>query len=1044
MRERLSPVCALLALTVLTMGAAAAEPADLLVNGDFETPPVGVESTGKLPPHWVKAYGTPKILSIIEDARPGSPGTHCLQIAASADSRMGGAYSDFIAIDPQQGLEVSGWVKPGAGDKPFRGLYFGVAYYDAAKKPIILVPDTQLNYIYLPRAAATGEWTRMSTVLAPKTPQNSNRYTAIPPATAFVQVRVFALNRATPGWFDDISVRQLPAAEAAKRVKPAPRARARKKGGNLPLNPVTIDSDWVVAWVGERAAAAAALTMKEHLEKVLGTQVVATPWQATDAPHVFVITDAQHAPAVAPRLAGKKRDAFVIDYPAQWEGRTVCLLVARDEKAYDFPVYHFLRTYMGVDWVGPGELGIVFREQSDWQMPPAIDVFDEPAYEHRMWSGNSFRSREWLARSGRMGFHHALGNVFSPSKHGDTPEVYPLIKGKRYVPPADGKHRSAGWQPCTANPKSVEIAAAHVVELYQRQPPPVSVSLSVNDGAGNICECDLCRAQDRKGAFEQGKRPDLSDRFFRFYNAAMEKALAEAPDARVAVLGYGPSKQIPSEVRIHERIQVFEVAPTIEKLRAWKAAGATPNIYLWLWDGGFLTVRPDMHVIGDIVKAGAELGALGLYSEIIAHWVVAAPKFYILASLLWDPSGDVDVLLDDYCRLAYGGGGDAVARYFRRWWEIYRRYPEDQWHATGTGWRSAEQMQHVRRNDLAVLDKAMTDAAAAELSERQRQRLEHLITWHELTATNAREYLAGIELADAEWRGKRSPAAILRLASDTVGLTATFNAQWKKGVEEDRSGWLLDERYYRNPGELWQKFVVSLRSAVSSKYETALDAAIADITARLVKDGGTTAAAAFWEKELAARPELAAYIGPALNKLKGVIPPNIVVNGGFDDGTPGDAASGAHPVLPGWEFYEDYGMVKGVNARYRWASPAGANGKAVAFGEGRYPEMKAIIKLEAGHRYALSFRHRTENVERKPSFWLFTYDGELETSRDIERGKINQFMVIRLAPTEGEWAQTERVFSATHDGTHILMVVSYYHKADTWTWWDDVAIRKIW
>ena len=134
-----------------------------------------------------------------------------------------------------------------------------------------------------------------------------------------------------------------------------------------------------------------------------------------------------------------------------------------------------------------GHLTEVFEKQPGWAMPEAIDVLENPDFEMRLWSGNSFSSREWLARSSRMGFHHALGYIFHPDKHGDTPEVYPLIKGKRYIPDTSGgRHGSSGWQPCTGSPKSVEIAVDHVLTTLEKNPRGISVSLSVNDGAGNV------------------------------------------------------------------------------------------------------------------------------------------------------------------------------------------------------------------------------------------------------------------------------------------------------------------------------------------------------------------------------------------------------------------------------------------------------------------------------------------------------------------------------------------------------------------------------
>jgi len=1034
---------------VLTIGVAAvaaeaekAPPpsASLIVNGGFENDEP--DASGRLPAGWRQGYGAVKILGIVAETRPGSSGRQCLKIGADEKNRTGGAYSDFIPIDPKLGLCVSGWVRPGAETGKLRGLYFGVGWFDKDRNPIILRQGTSVNYVYLHRKQAHGQWYKMELAVPPDQGTKGAPGSRIPANAAFCDVRIFALNCPAPGWFDDIEVTQVSPKEIEKRLRAAaPPPSAKSKG--VPLAPVKIDSDWVVAWVGDRKAAEAAAELQRYLAQVLGRKVVATPWQPSEARNVFLITDVRYAPkAIAARLEGKRRDAFAIQRPVKWDGQDVCLMVSHDERAYDFPVYCFLTRFMDVHWVGPGELGVVLTPQPDWAMPESISVFENPDFEHRLWSGNSFSSREWLARSSRMGFHHALGHVFHPKKHGDTPEVYPLVGGKRYIPKAKAGPRAlSGWQPCTGNPKSVDIAVEHVLSAYERNPGVASVSLSVNDGAGNICMCPLCLAEDGKNAFQKGQRPNLSERFFRFYNKVAERVTKERPDARIAVLGYGPCKKPPTEIKVHPAVHVFEVAPSAGALQAWQAAGAAPDMYLWLWDGGFLTIRPDMRVVADIVRTSHRLGGVGLYSEIIPHWIVSAPKFYVLAGILWDVDRKVDDLLAEYFRLAYGkDAAPAVRAFFEKWWEIYRRRPAEELHQTQWGWRAAEQMEHIRRDDLAAMDAAMARAGAAALTAKQKQRFEHLQTFSELMRINADEYLAGKEMSDPEWLAARSPDEILDAAARTVGLTDRFNRIWAERVAADRSGWLLDERYHKDPDSLWDRFVGQLRTMISSACETALDNAVGAVSARQLAKAPKDKVIAYWEAALQARPALEAYIGPEINELKGVAPENVVPNGGFEKGAAGDP-----PKLDGWEFYEDYGMVKGVKAKYAWEAGSGRDGgRAIAFGEGRYPEMKGIIRMEKGHRYELSFWYKTVNCDREPSFWIFTYDGPLTTARDIDAEKISRFVCIRLEPTNGEWKKVNRKLTASHEGTHIIQLVSYYQKTDWWTWWDGIELKKIW
>lgn len=1050
MRQGIRAAGAAIAISLLTVreqlraGDAAPDAAgNLLVNGDFEAVASGAATKGRLPPGWAKAYGSVKLLDLAPEARPGSTGNLCLLIDASDEKPTGGAFSALTPLDPKQALYVAGWVRPGHAERGLRGLYFGVGWYDARRNPIIVRKGTSVSYVYLHSRQEHGDWYRMEIGLAPAETMKENYGREIPPNAAFFDIRVFALNYPAPGWFDDIEARQMQPQQLAELMASTAAAQASGQP-NLPLESVDIDTDWVVGWVGAPKAAEAAAELRDYLSRVLDQKVVATPWQPNQAKHAIVITDAAHAPAdIAARLDGKRLDAFMIKYPVKWDGQDACLLVSHDERGYDFVTYEFLRRFLGVRWVGPGELGVVLEPRPAWTFPTKIDVLGNPDFEMRHWYSQSFSCRQWLAAGVRMGFHHALGHVFDPKQHGDTPDLYPLVGGKRYIPNLKaGKRALSGWQPCTGNPKSVDIAVQYVLDALASRPYMLTVSLSVNDGAGNICECELCRAQDARDAFQPGQRPNLSDRFFRFYNTVIERALEKNPKAQIAVLGYGAVKTPPKEVRVHPKIHVFHVCPSSEDLEAWHAAGAKPSVYLWLWDGGFLTVRPDLHIVADIVRTSHKLGGIGLYSEIVPHWVVSAPKYYVLAGIAWDTERDVDELLDEYFEFAYGkAAAPHVRGFFSRWYEVYRRQPEQEWHRTSLGWRSTDQMEHLRREDLQALDAALARAASTVSTDKQKQRLHYLKTYYALMRINADEYLTSTELSDPEWVSARAPDEVVQTAERTVGLTAEFDQLWQEHVVADRSGWLLEKKYQKKPDELWDRVVGPVRTMVSSAHETAVDQAMAALSRALTEAGSKDQAIAYWDNQLRTRPTLAAYIGPQLNTLKGVVPENVVANGDFETGEPGTP-----PTLAGWEFYEHYGMVKGVNATYAWEAGSGHNGKrAIAFGEGHYPEMKGIIQLEKGHRYELSFHYKTSpQREREPSLWIFAYDGPLRTAADIDSEKIHRFVSIRLETTEGKWRKVTRKITVTRDGTHIIQLASYYHKADEWTWWDDIQLRKIW
>jgi hypothetical protein len=251
----------------------------------------------------------------------------------------------------------------------------------------------------------------------------------------------------------------------------------------------------------------------------------------------------------------------------------------------------------------------------------------------------------------------------------------------------------------------------------------------------------------------------------------------------------------------------------------------------------------------------------------------------------------------------------------------------------------------------------------------------------------------------------------------------------------------MDRNTQRKADETWDNFVAQLRMLVTSAHETAVDAAFATVTQREKARGGDKAALAFWEGHLKNRPALAAFIAPQMDRLKAVEPPDVVANGGFE------RLAGDPPRPEGWLTYQDYGMMKATKNNYSWAPGTGRDGgRAFGLGDGAYAELRSVVKLEAGRRYALSLWYRTENREGQPaSFTAFHVSGEIEDPATIETKRIDaRFLWFDLEPTNGEWRRFTCAFTPSQGGSFILQPVGGRQKPGQWVWFDDVEIRKIW
>ena len=99
------------------------------------------------------------------------------------------------------------------------------------------------------------------------------------------------------------------------------------------------------------------------------------------------------------------------------------------------------------------------------------------------------------------------------------------------------------------------------------------------------------------------------------------------------------------------------------------------------------------------------------------NWGTQGLDYYVLAKLLWDPRRDVEPIIDDYCRAAYGPGARAMKEYYRRAEDLTNRMA-----AAGKPNRDLDARIENARNkltdpysdaELALLQACVDRAAAA-------------------------------------------------------------------------------------------------------------------------------------------------------------------------------------------------------------------------------------------------------------------------------------------------------------------------------------------
>ena len=294
--------------------------------------------------------------------------------------------------------------------------------------------------------------------------------------------------------------------------------------------------------------------------------------------------------------------------------------------------------------------------------------------------------REWysvqrlggsLKSSGGMNFY-TWKNRFSKSH----PEYFALqFDGTR-------NQRTAHVRICKSNPEVIKQAAADAIALIRKNKRKYYICAPTDGDYDIFCMCPNCRAWDPSyepaGAtrvYLGRNRPmyryvGSTDRVFRFTCEIAKELKKTHPKVKVGYLAYAGYLAPPRYYRdFPDNLTITFVGlqylnkQAMERDRAyWKFwARVSDELILrpnhLLGGGGFPLMY--MHEMAKDLRYCAETGMVGSdYDSLVHHWATNGLNYYVLAEMLWDPSLDVDELIDEYCRLGFGKGAEAMKKYF--------------------------------------------------------------------------------------------------------------------------------------------------------------------------------------------------------------------------------------------------------------------------------------------------------------------------------------------------------------------------------------------
>ena len=449
------------------------------------------------------------------------------------------------------------------------------------------------------------------------------------------------------------------------------------------------------------------------------------------------------------------------------------------------------------------------------------EVRQEPAYHSRLlgapgwWQGFRLHKRNetslWARRNRmqtRMRYHHNLLRLFPPESYTQThPELYPILKGTRYLPK---NNKVEGWQPCFTEPGTVSEAIKNIRSYFKAHPDAASYSLGLNDGAGRPasghCECERCRTAVGDVPNNFLNRQNRSDLYYGWCNRVIGGVLEQYPHKSFGCLAYSEAVEPPTRHRLHPRLAPYLTYDRMkwcdaeiekegrELTRKWADAASVLGWYDYIYGKQYLVPRIYFHKMAEYLRFGYKHKVRRYYAEAYPadDWH-EGPKLYLTLKLLWNPNLDVDATLQEWYVCAVGSDAASyLARYFAFWEDFWtQRVPRSAWFR-GSGpdqwlpFKSTGYLDLLREEDLARCERLLGEMARLASGAPQRARAKFFLA-------SFRKRVK-VQLADTldHYRINRDPGAMKTSASLIANaFDKGFDGwgTWQRGTSKATFSW---------------------------------------------------------------------------------------------------------------------------------------------------------------------------------------------------------------------------------------------------------------
>ncbi len=344
------------------------------------------------------------------------------------------------------------------------------------------------------------------------------------------------------------------------------------------------------------------------------------------------------------------------------------LAIGKQPEAVQHAAVTLLRK-LGCRWYYPAQSWHVIPQADT--ITVALDDTDQPSFIRRTIgyrSSDRGRFQQWAIYN-RLGstingqIHHSYATFVPRSLFKEHPEYFAL---KDTDGDGIGDTRTPN-QPCTTHPEVVKMFKERAIRAFENNPSLDMLPVSPNDGTGNLCRCERCRAV---GSY--------SDCVWLLAHQVAEAVDQKFDGKKIAIMAYGrpsppPTLDVPRDDRIVAELAtayMYHVSLD-EMLKGWPKYVGLITIYDYWAIPQWGSNKPGGHF--DVAEAKKDLpyyyrnNARGLTGEAAGSWGSTGLAIYVATQMMWDIDANVDAIVDRYYSDCFGKAADAVRAYESRW-----------------------------------------------------------------------------------------------------------------------------------------------------------------------------------------------------------------------------------------------------------------------------------------------------------------------------------------------------------------------------------------